>query len=33
MSSVKILELLKPFIAIIPEVAKPERKVSGSSLG
>lgn len=29
--SVKFLEVIKPFCSILPEIAKPERKVSTSS--
>ena len=31
-STVKVLEMLRPFVSLIPEVSKPERKVSWWSL-
>ena len=27
--TVKVLEMVRPFVSVIPEVSKPERKVSG----
>lgn len=31
--TVKFLEVIKPFCSILPEIAKPERKVSVIQLG
>lgn len=31
--AVKFLEVIKPFCSILPEIAKPERKVSGMDKG